>query len=303
MKHLICIAGPTAAGKTTLSIELAKQFGTAVLSADSRQMYRYMDIGTAKPTPEERQGIPHYFIDTLDPDEEYSAGRFEADADKLLKTLFVQNEVVICVGGSTLYYEALWNGMDDMPAIPEDIRNQLNLEFRDKGLESLVSELSDIDPPTFSTIDRQNPARVIRALEVFRATGQPISSFRIKKEKQTDWEIIKIGLTDDRPMLYRRIDARVLEMIRMGLLEEVGTLLERGYSPDLASLQSIGYQEIISHLQGNISQEEAIRLIQRNSRRYAKRQLTWFRRYEDMIWFQAGKISETVSQVLAMVKK
>ncbi|MDX2245617.1 MAG: tRNA (adenosine(37)-N6)-dimethylallyltransferase MiaA [Bacteroidia bacterium] len=290
MKYLISIVGPTAVGKTALSVTLATTFRSAILSTDSRQMYRFMDIGTAKPTQEEQAGIPHYFLDILFPDEIYSAGKFEAEAETMIQQIFKTSDFIITVGGSTLYIDALWKGIDEMPVIPPEIRNHLNREFQENGLENLLQELQQADPQTFDQIDKANPARVIRALEVFRATGNPISLYRNhSSEKKRDYQLIKIGLTEHRPVLYERINQRVKKMISDGLEQEVRSLLERGYSPENPSLQSIGYQEMVSYIQGKNTLAEAIEQIQQNSRRYAKRQLTWFRRYKDITWFPAGE--------------
>ncbi|MCB0844070.1 MAG: tRNA (adenosine(37)-N6)-dimethylallyltransferase MiaA [Bacteroidetes bacterium] len=290
MNTLISIVGPTGVGKTSLSLSLAQRFGTVIVSTDSRQMYRLMDIGTAKPNEKERSVVPHYFINTLNPDENYNAAKFEEEAEAILSDLFKTNPVVISVGGSTLYIDALWHGFDDMPSIPAEIRDTLNHQFQTNGLTSLVEELEKVDPVTFAQIDQANPARVIRALEIFRATGTPISTFRKgKKKKIHPYRLIKIALYDEREVLYERINQRVQEMVELGLESEVRDLLEQGYSRDLPSMQSIGYREMADYISGEISYDEAIRLIQRNSRRYAKRQLTWFRRYDDVNWFQAGE--------------
>jgi len=290
MKTLISIVGPTAVGKTHLSILLATHFQTAILSSDSRQMYQYMNIGTAKPTPEEKQGIPHYFIDSLKPNQSYNAGQFERDAESLLEKLFKKHDVVISVGGSTLYIDALWNGIDEMPYIDPVIRVQLNWLFTSEGMEPLLAELKSVDPETWQRIDRKNPARVIRALEVFRGTGTPISAFRKgPRNKERTYNLIKIGLELEREQLYQRINKRVEHMMAEGLEEEVKMLLDMGYHQKLPAMQSIGYREFFPYFQGEYPLEEAVRLIQRNSRRYAKRQFTWFRKDESIQWFPSGQ--------------
>ncbi|MEM7367200.1 MAG: tRNA (adenosine(37)-N6)-dimethylallyltransferase MiaA [Bacteroidota bacterium] len=289
MKCLICITGPTAVGKTALSLRLARSYRTEILSGDSRQMYRYMDIGTAKPSLEERAEIPHHFINCLNPDEGYSAGQFEREADQLIQTLFKKHDVLLVTGGSTLYMNALWNGFNDMPDIPPEIRDQLTHEWQNKGLSPLLEELNTVDPQTYQQIDRQNPARIIRALEVFRASGKPISAFRTgRPPKQCAYQLLKIGLMDEREVLYHRINQRVLAMLEAGLEEECRQLLTLGYSPDMRALQAIGYGEIYQYFAGETTKAEAISLIQRNSRRYAKRQLTYYRKFPDIHWFQAG---------------
>ncbi|MEZ4775438.1 MAG: tRNA (adenosine(37)-N6)-dimethylallyltransferase MiaA [Bacteroidia bacterium] len=294
MKYLISIVGPTAVGKTALSIAVVEALDTVILSTDSRQMYRFMDIGTAKPSEAEKKDIPHYFMDTLYPDETYNAGRFEAEADILIEQLFQTRDYLVTAGGSTLYVDALWNGIDEMPPIPAEIRAQLNQEFQENGLENLLEELAQVDSETYTQIDKANHARVIRALEVFRATGKPISFYRNQTSgKKRNYHLIKIGLTDERAALYERINRRVEQMAEDGLEKEVRDLLAKGYSRENQALQSIGYIEIIDYIEGKTSLSEAVELIQRNSRRYAKRQLTWFRRYDDINWFRAGE-NETV---------
>ena len=260
MPTLISIVGPTAVGKTSLSLYLAQRYHTDILSCDSRQMYRYMDIGTAKPEREVLETVCHHFIDILDPEEAYNAGRFEAEAEELLKTLFQRHEVVVAVGGSTLYVDALWNGIHEMPAIDPEIRKELQQERQQRGLAPLLEELQRVDPETYAKVDRNNPVRILRALEVYR--------------------------------LYGRINERVDERLEAGLLEEGKKLQEMGYDPGLNALQTIGYQELIAFLQGEISYDEAVRLIKRNSRRYAKRQLTWYRRYPDIQWFDLSATTE-----------
>ena len=255
-------------------------------------MYRYLDIGTAKASEEELSRARHHFVNSLDPDQEYNAADFEKEAEALIHDLHNRSDVVIVVGGSTLYMDALWFGFDEMPQIDPEVRKGLMHEFESQGLESLLKELEKVDAETFASIDQQNHARVIRALEVYRSSGKPISFYRKgKKPKETSWKYLKIGLTDERKLLYERIDERVLEMIEAGLEKEVKSLLET-YGPQAPALQSIGYSEMISYLKGEIDRAEAIRLVQRNSRRYAKRQFTWFRRYEDIQWFEAGKLEE-----------
>jgi tRNA dimethylallyltransferase len=280
-------------GKTTLSLQLAQRFQTEIISADSRQMYRHLNIGTAKPSLEERAGIPHHFIDSLDPDQPYNAGQFEREAENLIAKLFENHEAVIVAGGSTLYMDALWFGFHDMPAIPPEIRQRLNDSLYTEGLPALLDRLETCDPTTFHSIDQNNPIRVIRALEVFEASGKPISHFRKGRLPKTrPYELIQIGLTEERSTLYERIDQRVLDMIKAGLEAECRQLLEMGYSPEMQALHSIGYQEMFTYFAGHTDRKEAIRRIQRNSRRYAKRQLTYYRRYPEIEWFQAGEFEK-----------
>lgn len=280
---LISIIGPTAVGKTALSLKLAQEHNTHIISCDSRQFYRYMDVGTAKASKEEQNLAPHHFIDFLNPDENCNAGQFAQLVEDKLTELFQTKDTVIMVGGSTLYANAVWYGIDEMPEIAPEIREQLNQDFAEKGLSFLLAELQNADPITFETIDRNNHVRVIRALEVYRTSGKPISFFR-NQQKESPFQHIKMGLTDDRDKLYERIDKRVLQMIDMGLMKEVSNLLSMGYTSEMAAMRAIGYAEMIEFLEGKISLDKAISLIQQHSRNYAKRQLTYFRRDKTIEW-------------------
>ena len=291
-KFLIVIAGPTAVGKTDLSIKLAKHFHTEILSADSRQFFREMSIGTAKPTLEEQQGVKHYFIDSHSISEEYNAGQFEIDALKILDKIFQEKDVAILVGGSGLYVRALCEGMDEMPEVAPEIREKLNQRLETEGLETLCLELEKLDPEYYAQVDKANPQRVVRALEVCLASGKPYSYFRNQKKKVRPFQVIKIGLTRNREELYQRIDLRMDMMLQQGLLEEAENL-EKFQNHN--ALQTVGYTEIFDFLKGKYDWEEAVRLLKRNSRRYAKRQLTWFRKDPDFTWFQASEEKEILA--------
>lgn len=293
-KTLIVVAGPTAVGKTDLSIKLAQQFDTVVLSADSRQFYRELNIGTAKPTAAEMQGVKHYFIDSHSIAEEYNAGQFEVDALKVLYQVFREKDVAILVGGSGLYVRALCEGMDEMPEIPEGIRETLTDRLETEGLGKLVAELATLDPEYATQVDKSNPHRVVRALEVCLASGKPYSWFRSQQKKERPFKIIKIGLTRDREDLYRRIDLRMDQMLQQGLVEEAKSLLPYRLHN---ALQTVGYTEIFDFLDGNYDWEEAERLLKRNSRRYAKRQLTWFRKDPDFRWFEPNQWEEILAYI------
>ena len=300
MAFLLSIVGPTAVGKTGLSIQLAKTYHTEIISCDSRQIYKELSIGTAKPSLEERAGIPHYFMDSLELDKPYNAGQFEQDVYQTLDSLFEKHNLVIATGGSTLYFHALWEGMNEMPRISPKTREALNTQFDKEGLAPLLKELKACDPTIYEKIDKKNPARIIRALEVFRETGKPMSHFQANKKRgkgSSPITHLKVGLNRERTLLYERINERVDHMINQGLEAEVRGLLEQGYSPDLQALHSIGYKEMIQYIQGEIDREEAIRLIKRNSRRYAKRQLTFFRRYTDIFWAEAEDQGEIKSWI------
>ncbi|MDQ4142038.1 MAG: tRNA (adenosine(37)-N6)-dimethylallyltransferase MiaA [Bacteroidota bacterium] len=281
-RHLIVVVGPTAVGKTDLCIRLARHYQTVIISADSRQFYHEMSVGTAKPTPAEMHGIPHYFINSHQITQEYNAGAYEQDVLRLLDELFKQHSCVILTGGSGLYVRAVLEGMDEMPEVPVFIREQLMQQKQEHGLTPLLEQLKQLDPEYYYQVDQANPQRIIRALEVTLATGKPYSSFRTKLPVNRPFSTIKIGLNRDRAELYARIDARVDQMLQAGLLEEVQQLYPfRNHN----ALQTVGYQELFAYLEGEYDWDEAVRLLKRNSRRYAKRQLTWFNKNNDFTWF------------------
>ncbi|KEO72370.1 tRNA (adenosine(37)-N6)-dimethylallyltransferase MiaA [Anditalea andensis] len=288
---LIVIAGPTAVGKTDLCIKLAKKFNTSILSSDSRQFFKEMNIGTAKPTVSELMEAKHYFIDHLSIHDPYDVRIFEKETLQLLENLFKNHKCVIMTGGSGLYIDAVCQGFDEMPDIDPLIREELNRLYRTSGIESLQRLLSEVDPEYFETVDKNNPHRLIRALEVFRGTGKPFSSFREKKRVDRPFKIIKIALYRDRAELYARIDMRMDQMIAQGLFEEARELFA---FKDLNALQTVGYKEIFDFIEGRYDLEEAIRLLKRNSRRYAKRQMTWFRRDESYVWFHPSQNDQII---------
>ncbi|RTQ46799.1 tRNA (adenosine(37)-N6)-dimethylallyltransferase MiaA [Hymenobacter gummosus] len=293
---LLVITGPTAVGKTALCVRLAQQLGTEVVSADARQFFREMHIGTAKPTPQEMQGVPHHFIDSHSITEDYSAGRYEADCLQLLEQLFRRHEVVILTGGSGLYLQAVTDGLDELPPADAAIRAQLQRELTDQGLPALVEELAALDPVSHQRIDRQNPVRVLRALEVCRSSGRPFSSFHQAGPKvQRPWRTLKIALNRERDELYQRIDERVDQMLAAGLLAEVQALLPHRHAQ---ALQTVGYQEIFGYLDGLYDWDEAVRLLKRNTRRYAKRQLTWLRRDEQYQWLHPDEAFRAIGEMV-----
>ncbi|MFC7669827.1 tRNA (adenosine(37)-N6)-dimethylallyltransferase MiaA [Hymenobacter humi] len=285
---LLTIAGPTAVGKTALCVELAQQFHTEIVSADSRQFFRELSIGTAKPTREEMQGVPHHFIDSHSISEDYSAGRFATDCQAVLTELFKKHPLVILTGGSGLYVQAVTDGLDELPSVPPEVRARLHAELAAHGLPHLVAELAETDPVAHARIDRQNPQRVVRALEITRATGRPFSSFHTQSppEENPLFRNVKVALTREREELYQRINLRVKHMLAAGLLDEVRGLLPYRHHH---ALQTVGYQEIFGYLDGEYDWEEAVRLLQRNTRRYAKRQLTWLRRDPAYQWVLLGQ--------------
>jgi tRNA dimethylallyltransferase len=295
-KFVVVVVGPTAVGKTDLCVNLAAHFKTEVVSADSRQFYKEMQIGTAKPTIEEQQGIPHHFVNSHSIAEEYNAGAYEQDALQLLNTLFKEHDVVIVTGGSGLYVRALCEGMDEMPETDPAIRAELTAKLEAEGLEPLVTQLKALDPEYYYQVDKANPQRVIRALEICLSSGQPYSSFRKSDKATRPFQTIKIGLNRDRQELYDRIDLRMDQMLQQGLLEEAKALYPfRTHN----ALQTVGYREIFDYLEGKYDWEEAVRLLKRNSRRYAKRQLTWFTKHpEEYTWFHPQQWEEIVDFIV-----
>lgn len=297
---LICVVGPTAVGKTAMAIDVANHFHAEIISADSRQFYQELEIGTAKPNKEELSQAKHHFIDSLSITDEYDVGRFEKEAIEKIADLHNSNRVVVMAGGSGLFVNAVCQGLDEFPPVKEGMRDELNQSLQREGLEGLVDELREKDPVYAEIVDLKNPQRVIRALEVIRSTGKPFSSFRKKSVKERPFQSIKIGLSLDRNLLYERIDQRMDQMIGSGLFEEAECFLEY---KDLNALQTVGYQEIFPYLEGEYDKEEAIRLLKRNSRRYAKRQLTWFKKDESVHWFQPNQKKEILSFLDSELKK
>ena len=281
MRRLTIILGPTAVGKSEYAVTQALRAGSPVISCDSRQIYKEMSIGTAVPSPEQLAAVPHYFIGTLSVTQNYTAGMYEMDALALLERLFAEgHEELVMTGGSMFYIDAVCHGIDDIPAASPELRERLTREA-EADLPALVEQLRARDPETCEEIDTSNPQRVIRALEVCLTTGKPFSSFKKREPKRRDFEIVKIGLERPREQLYARIDARVDAMMEAGLLEEVRGLLPLRNYP---ALRTVGYEELFDYLDGKTSLEEAVRLIKRNTRHYAKRQLTWWRRDGDIEW-------------------
>lgn len=293
-ENLILIVGPTAVGKTSLCLNLAKKFNTEIVSCDSRQFYREMNLGTAKPTPEELQQVPHHLINSLSIEDEYDVRKFENDALEILGEIFKKNSIALMTGGSGLYADAITKGLDEIPDVDPEIRKSIISEFEKKGLEWLQSQIEKVDPEYHQLVDRQNPQRLMRALEVFRGTGLKFSSFRVKKKAIRPFSILKIGLERDREDLYQRIDLRMDQMVEAGLFDEADALFGKRH---LNALQTVGYSEIFGYLEGKYNREEAIRLLKRNSRRYAKRQMTWFRRDSEIKWFHPDQQEEIMAWI------
>ncbi len=280
-KTLIAVIGPTAIGKTNMAIKLAQYFKTEIISADSRQFYQEMEIGTAVPSPEELGMVPHHFIQHKSIFESYSVGDFEKEAIAKLNRLFKSNDVIVIVGGSGLYVDAVVNGLDDFPDISEEIRTNLILEQQHKGLPYLQEKLKVLDPVYHKTVDLSNAHRVIRALEICIGTNKPYSSFLSKKKKSRSFKTIYVGLHAERTLIYKRINLRVDKMLEAGLLKEVKKLEEHKH---LNALQTVGYKELFLYLEGRCSLNEAVEEIKKNTRRFAKRQLTWYRKNQNILW-------------------
>lgn len=299
-KFVIVVAGPTAVGKTDLCIHLAAAFHTDIISADSRQFFKEITIGTAKPTIEERQGITHHLIDSHSITQNYNAAAFEKDALAIAGTIFQQKDVVILTGGSGLYIKTFCEGLDEIPATDPAIRENLTTLYQQEGLTPLLAQLDTIDPLYGQLVDRANPQRVIRALEVSLNTGQPYSSFRKHTAVPRPFYIIKIGLNRDREELYNRIDARMEQMLASGLVEEASGLM--AYKAHNA-LQTVGYSEVFDYLDGRYDYTEMVRLLKRNSRRYAKRQLTWFNKDSQIKWYHPDAYEQIVCYIKDQIEK
>jgi len=286
---ILIIVGPTAIGKTRLSLDLACETNGEIISADSMQIYKYMDIGTAKPTPDERKKAKHHLVDILFPDEEFSAALFKERAGKIISDLDKQDKTPIVTGGTGLYIKALTRGLFESPPVDRDIRQSLQERAASVGSECLHRELAEIDPTTAARLHPNDLLRIIRALEVYQSTKIPLSEHHEKHSfSDSPFETLKIGLTLDRQQLYTRIEDRVDKMIITGLVDEVKSLLNMGYTMDLNSMQALGYKQIILHLSGDISLDEAISLIKRDTKRYAKRQITWFNADPEIIRYSSG---------------
>ena len=280
--------GPTGVGKTELSLRVAEHFGCPILNCDSRQIYRGIPIGTAAPTEAEQARVKHYFVATRDLEEDYNAGQYERDALALLEELFATHEVVVMTGGSMLYADAVCDGLDDLPNVPTEIRAEVMAKGRmanGEGLKWLQAEVQRLDPDYWQIVDQQNPARLAHCVELCMTTGKAYSSLRTNTRKERPFRIIKIGLERDRAGLYARIDKRVEQMVKEGLVEEARSVYPKR---QLNSLQTVGYRELFAHFDGEYDLNRAIELIQQNTRHYAKRQMTWFRRDKDIHWLNAN---------------
>lgn len=293
-KKLIVIVGPTAVGKTAVSIQLATHFKTEIISADSRQIYKELEIGTAKPSPEELAKVNHHFINTHSIEQDYDAGAYERDALALLDNLFKKYDSLVLCGGSGLYVKAVLEGFDEMPEIPEGTRERIIEEYQEKGLPWLQEKVKEVDPEYFDVVDQKNPHRLMRALELHVGGNKPQLQLRNKKKVIRPFNVIKIGLELDREELYQRIDLRMDAMIAAGLFEEAKQFYPKR---NLNALQTVGYREIFDFMDHQYDREEAIRLLKRNTRRYAKRQLTWFKRDQEIKWFRPNQVDEMIEAI------
>jgi len=298
----IAVVGPTAVGKTELTLRLAERIDAEIVSVDSMQIYRYMDIGTAKPSREERQRVAHHLIDIVFPDEPYHAGRFVTDATAAIRAIAARGRTPLLVGGTGLYLKSLLEGIFELPEIDAEVRSEIEQRFKRYDAESLHRQLVLVDPEMAARIHQRDSQRIKRGLEIFEATGKPWSAHLLQHQKRNLRNCLIIGLTLERSILYERINRRSSLMMEEGLVEEVQNLLNMGYSAGLKSMQSIGYRHTVEMLAGKRDLEETVLLLARDTRRYAKRQYTWFKRVPDLEWFDAGdyqRISDRIAAFLA----
>ena len=293
-KKLVVITGPTAVGKTSLCLDIAREFEIPIINADSRQIFRELRIGTASPTPEQLKQVRHYFVGSLSINDYYSASMYEQDVMTLLDKLFQTSDYALMAGGSMMYIDAVCNGIDDIPTVDEKTRTVLKQRLEEEGIEALAEELKHMDPEHYEIVDRKNPRRVIHALEICHMTGSTYTSFRTAIKKQRPFQIIKIGLNRDREELYQRINHRVDEMMQQGLLDEARRLA--GHR-EANALNTVGYKELFEYFDNKWSLEEAIERIKGNTRRYARKQLTWFKRDEKMKWFHPNQKEEITTYI------
>lgn len=293
-KKLIVITGPTAVGKTRLCLDIAKHFDIPIINADSRQIYKDLNIGTARPTTEEMQEVKHYFVGMLGLEDYYSASLFEQQVLELLEKLFRNSNYALMTGGSMMYIDAVCNGIDDIPTIDDETRKTMKRRLQEEGLESLCEELRQLDPEYYEIVDRQNPKRVVHALEICTMTGKTYTSFRKREKKVRPFQIIKIGLNRDRAELYDRINARVDEMMEKGFLKEAEGLFPLR---KLNALNTVGYKELFEYFEGRWTLEEAIERMKGNTRRYARKQLTWYKKDDQIKWFHPNQKEDIINYI------
>ena len=295
LKTLIVITGPTAVGKTALCLHIAKHYGIPIVNADSRQIYRELKIGTAAPTEDQLRQVRHYFVGTLGLDDYYSASMFEEQVLALLQNeLFAQGDLALMTGGSMMYIDAVCNGIDDIPTVDDVTRETLKRRLADEGLERLCEELKRLDPEHYEVVDKKNPRRVVHALEICLMTGQTYTSFRKNERKERPFRIVKIGLNRPREELYERINSRVDQMMADGLLEEARRLYPQR---ELNALNTVGYKEMFAYLDGTWTLDEAVERLKGNTRRYARKQLTWFKKDPDVAWFAPNETEKIINHI------
>ena len=304
-KPLVIIAGPTATGKSKYSVLFSKRHNGAVISADSMQVYKYMDIGSAKITKEEMQGVPHYLVDVLEPKEEFHVARFQSMAKNALKDIYEKNQIPVVCGGTGFYIQALLYGIDFSSGEENNrLRQELQCFADEHGAHALFERLRAVDPKSCELIHENNVKRVIRAIEYYETTGEPISLHNAReKEKESEYNFAFFVLNDDRQKLYDGIERRVDEMVEMGLFDEVKRLKEMGYSKDYVSMQGLGYKEVLDALNGDITFEEAVYRIKRDTRHFAKRQITWFKREKDVVWIDKSQFEYNDERILSFIEE
>ena len=293
-KTLIVITGPTAVGKTALCLDIAQHFGIPIINADSRQIYKELKIGTASPTIEQMRRVPHYFVGSLSLHDYYSASLFEQQVLEILQREFEHSDYALLTGGSMMYIDAVCNGIDDIPTVDDETRETMKRRLANEGLEALVEELKQLDPEYYEIVDKQNPRRVVHGLEICLMTGKTYTSFRKREIKQRPFRIVKIGLNRDREELYNRINQRVDQMMTDGLLDEVKRLYPMRH---MNALNTVGYKEMFAYLDGTWTLEEAVERIKGNTRRYARKQLTWYKKDEQIRWFHPNEIEQIYSYI------
>ncbi|ADE82270.1 tRNA dimethylallyltransferase 1 [Xylanibacter ruminicola] len=293
-KTLIVITGPTAVGKTALCLDIAQHFGIPIINADSRQIYKELKIGTASPTIEQMRRVPHYFVGSLSLHDYYSASLFEQQVLEILQREFEHSDYALLTGGSMMYIDAVCNGIDDIPTVDDETRETLKRRLADEGLEALVEELRQLDPEYYEIVDKQNPRRVVHGLEICLMTGKTYTSFRKREKKERPFRIVKIGLNRDREELYNRINQRVDQMMTDGLLDEAQRLYPMRH---MNALNTVGYKEMFAYIDGTWTLEEAVERIKGNTRRYARKQLTWYKKDEQIRWFHPDEIEQIYSYI------
>ncbi len=300
---VLILTAPTASGKSQVALNVARQIPCEILSADSRQVYKHLTIGTAKPSPAERNSIPHHFVDSLEPDEAWNAGKFSQESRRITEEVFERDRVPFVVGGTGLYVKALVDGIVEMPEADLELRERISKRHEKEGLNKLAAELQKLDPNASQSIDLRNPRRVMRALEIYYMTGMTRAEIEKKTSEPLPYRFLWFGLNWDRGKLYARIEQRVDHMIEQGLIDEVRSILDKGYSKHCNALQSVGYAETIDYLEGKIKREEMVELIKQNTRRYAKRQMSWFGRDKRIRWIDIGSEEDLDNAVMTIVEQ